>query len=127
MTANNFEEHHSNFVFRKPQKQQYVQLFQSTLSGKKNRGKVTKNLASDPIFPRFLLTRLVLLPNFFLLDFFTRFLPDFFTRQGWLMTRKTKTTKTVHDDDEEFVCVNDENDLIILEFSVIVVENITWI
>ena len=28
-------------------------------------------------------------------------------------------------EDEEFVCVNDENDVIILEFSVIVVENIT--
>ena len=28
-------------------------------------------------------------------------------------------------DDEEFVCDNDENDVIILEFSVIVVGNIT--
>ena len=81
----------------------------------------------DQIFPQFIFTRLVLFPDFF--NFFTRlvFLPDFFT----IFTLYFYPTGLVDDKEDEdnengtdeFVCVNDD----ILEFSVIVFENITWI
>ena len=50
-----------------------------------------------------------------------------FTKQYFIQQYNENST-----DDEEFVCVNDENDVIILDyiilyFSVVVVENITWI
>ena len=55
---------------------------------------------------------------------FLRFLPDIFTLQ---VDDKEYEDNENSTDDEEFVCDNDENDVIILEFSVIVVGNITWI
>ena len=90
----------------------------------------------DQIFPRFLFTRLVLFPDFLLYptSIFTRF---FFNDFYPIFTRYFNPTGSVDDkedednenstDDEEFVSVNDENDVIILEFSVIVVGNIKWI
>ena len=94
----------------------------------------------DQIFPRFLFTRLVLFPDFLLYttSVFTRFFKDFYPIFYPIFTRYFYPTGLVDDkedednenstDDEEFVCVNDENDMIILEFSVVVVVgNITWI
>ena len=93
----------------------------------------------DQIFPRFLFTRLVLFPDFLLYptSIFTQFFYYFYPIFYPIFTRYFYPTGLVDDkedednenstDDEEFVCVNDENDVIILEFSVIVVGNITWI
>ena len=93
----------------------------------------------DQIFPRFHFTRLALFPDFLLYptSIFTRFFYDFYPIFYQTFTRYFYPTGLVDDkedednenstDDEEFVCDNDENDVIILEFSVIVVGNITWI
>ena len=80
----------------------------------------------DQIFPRFLFTRLVLFPDFFydFTRYFTPFLPENIYPTG-LVDDKEYEDNENSTDDEEFVCVNDENDVIILEFSVIVVGNIT--
>ena len=86
----------------------------------------------DQIFPQFLFTQLVLFPDFFIYP--TSILPDFFTifiqyfYHTGLVDDKEDEDNENSTDDEEFVCVNEENAyVIILKFSVIVVGNITWI
>ena len=77
------------------------------------------------LFPDFLLYPTSIFTRFFL-RFLPDILPDIFTLQG-LVDDKEDEDNENSTDDEEFVCVNDENDMIILEFSVILVGNITWI